>query len=81
MTTVTLNLTDELQQFVARETQAGQFNNPAGYIAALIERAKDSQARLTALLVEGLESGDPINLDAAEWGRIRREVQQRRLNG
>ncbi|QDU31080.1 hypothetical protein ETAA8_62330 [Anatilimnocola aggregata] len=78
MTNVTLNLSDELQQFVASETAAGQFDSPAGYIAALIERAKDGKEQLHAQLIEGLESGDPIQLDADEWSRIRRDIEQRR---
>jgi len=81
MTNVTLQLSDDLQQFVASEAQAGQFSGPADYIQALIERAKVGKARLANLLIEGLESGEPISLDAAEWQRIRSEVEQRRAHG
>jgi antitoxin ParD1/3/4 len=77
MTTVSLKLTEELQQFVNTQAEAGQFDGPARYIEALIERAKNGKANLEALLIEGLDSGDPVPLDAGEWSRIRRDVQQR----
>jgi hypothetical protein len=35
-----------------------------------------TEDRLEALLLEGLNSGDPTPLDAAEWKRIRDEVQK-----
>ena len=81
MTTFTLNLSPELRQFVANEARAGQFDGPEGYIEALIARAKDGKARLTELLIEGMESGEPIALDDVEWSRIRRDVQQRLAHG
>jgi hypothetical protein len=33
--------------------------------------------RLESLLLEGLDSGEPVPLDDAEWNRIRQEVHQR----
>lgn len=81
MTTVSLNLPEELQEFVNGQADAGQFDGPAGYIQALIERAKNGQDKLEALLIDGLDSGDPIPLDADEWTRIRRDVEQRLSNG
>lgn len=81
MSTVNLNLSEELQQFVNGQAEAGRFEGPAGYIEALIERAKNGNAKLEALLIEGLDSGDPIRLDADEWRRIRRDVEQRLSNG
>lgn len=81
MSTVNLNLSEELHQFVSGQAEAGQFDGPEEYIAALIERAKNGKEKLEALLIEGLESGDPIPLDADEWSRIRRDVEQRHADG
>ena len=81
MTTVNLNLSDELQQFLNNQVEAGQFNEPAEYIEALIRRAKSGKEKLDALLLEGLDSGDPVPLDAAEWNRIHHEVEQRLSHG
>ena len=81
MTPVHLNLSKELQQFVNGQVEAGQFNGPAGYIETLIERAHKGKEKLEALLIEGLDSGDPIPLDADEWSRIREDVAGRLSNG
>ncbi|MDA1051908.1 MAG: type II toxin-antitoxin system ParD family antitoxin [Planctomycetota bacterium] len=81
MTTVSVNLSEELQQFVNGQAEAGRFDGPAGYIESLIERAKSGQEKLEALLIEGLDSGDPIRLDADEWSHLRRDVEQRLSNG
>ncbi len=80
MAIVELNLSEELQQFVNGQVEAGEFDGPAGYIEALIERAKKGKEKLETLLIEGLESGDIIPLDSEEWTRIRRDVQQRLSN-
>ena len=81
MTTVNLNLSEELQQFVNGQAEAGRFGGPAEYIEALIERAKNGKEKLEDLLIGGLDSGDPIPLDPDEWSRIRRDVEQRLSNG
>ncbi len=75
MTILNLNLSPELQRFVDDQTQAGQFDGPAAYIQALIERVKNGKERLDSLLIEGLNSGDSIRLDADEWSRIRKDVE------
>jgi antitoxin ParD1/3/4 len=80
MATVNLNLSEELQQFVNSQVETGKFDGAGGYIKALIARAKDGKDRLDALLIEGLDSGDPMPLDADEWARIRKEVEQRISN-
>ena len=72
-----LNLPDELQLFVKSQVDAGQFKGPAEYIQALINRAKVGQEQLESLLIEGLDSGEAIPLDADKWKRIRQEVQLR----
>lgn len=81
MATVNLNLSEELQEFVNSQVETGQFDGASGYIEALIARAKNGKEKLEALLIEGLDSGVPIPLDADEWARIRHDVEQRISNG
>ncbi len=81
MANVKLNLPDELQQFVNGQVEAGEFDGPSAYIEALIARAKEGKEKLDELLIEGLESGEPVPLDADEWSRIRGEVTERLSNG
>lgn len=77
MASVNVNLSDDLQQFVLVQTEAGQFSGPGDYIQSLVARAKQNKESLESLLIEGLDSGDPIVLDDVEWKRIREDVAQR----
>jgi len=81
MATVTLRLTEDLQRFVEGQVERGEFEGAADYIQALIERAKRGQQNMDNLLIEGLDSGDSIPLDASEWRRIRADVKQRLSHG
>ena len=77
MADVNLNLPEDLQQFVDGQVEAGDFDGASAYIETLIARAQKGKEKLEALLIEGLDSGAPIPLDADEWGRIRGEVSHR----
>ncbi len=81
MATVNLNLTEELQKFLNGQVEAGQYDGTAAYIEALIARAKKGKEKLETLLIEGLDSGEPVPLDADQWKCIRDEVEQRLSNG
>lgn len=81
MANLELNLGEELQQFVIGQAEAGQFDGPSAYIEALICRAKAGQEKLEELLIEGLDSGEPIPLDPDQWSQIRGEVTERLSNG
>lgn len=81
MTTLNLNLSEELKQFVNRQAEAGKFDGAAAYIEALIERARNGNEKLETLLIEGLDSGEALRLDGDEWTRIRGDVAQRLDNG
>lgn len=77
MGTVNLDLPEELQQFVNSQVELGEFECASQYIEALIERAKQGKDRLESLLIDGLDSGEPITLDAEQWSGIRAEVTDR----
>ena len=81
MNQVLVNLPDDLQHFVASEVTTGNYNSPAGYIEALIARAKSARLRTDSLLAEGLDSGEQIPLDKGEWARIRADVNQQLSRG
>lgn len=77
MASVNINLPDDLQQFVLVQAQVGQFNGPSDYIKSLVALAKQNKDSLESLLEAGLDSGEPIALDALEWNGIRNEVSRR----
>ncbi len=76
-----LNLGEELQRFVNGQVEVGEFDGPSAYVVALISRAKEGKEKLEELLIEGLDSGDPIPLDDKQWSRIRGEVTERLSDG
>ncbi len=77
MAEITVNLTEDLQHFVEGQVGDGGYGDAGEYIAKLLARAKEGKQRLESLLIEGLDSGEPVSLDADEWKRIRNEVHNR----
>ena len=72
-----ISLSDRQQAFVDEQVAAGDYSDPAAYVAALIEaEAKaQAQARLEALLLAGLDS------DEEEWTEADWEALERRAAG
>lgn len=74
-----VSLPEALTDYVRRRVVEGAFSDPSDYIGVLIreDRQRQVEARLEALLLEGLDSGEPTPLDAAEWESIAQEVRER----
>lgn len=81
MASINVNLSDGLEQFVARQVEAGPFAEVSEYIESWIERDKEAKEKIDSLLIEGFDSGDPIPLDVAQWSRIHSEVSERISHG
>jgi antitoxin ParD1/3/4 len=82
MTTFTVSLPDPLGDFVNEQVARGAFATPSDYIASVVQQAHAERAelkawldnlspaaqkRLEALLIEGLDSGEPIEVDEDWW--------------
>ena len=78
-TSLTVALPEALRDYVESRVAEGAFSDPSDYVGTLIreDRKRQAEARLEALLLAGLNSGDPQPLDAAEWEAIRQEVRER----
>jgi len=76
MTTVTISLPEPLKDFVERQIASKDYGNVSEYFRTLLReaRAKEEDARLEALLVEGLASGDEIPLTQEFWKGLKREL-------
>ncbi len=77
MAEITVILPEDLKQFVDGQIDVGGYGDASEYIGKLLIRAKDGKQRLESLLIEGLDSGDPIRLDDDQWNKIRSEVHDR----
>jgi antitoxin ParD1/3/4 len=76
MTTMNISLPENLKGFIDTQVQAGGYSTSSEYIRELIraDQKKKLEQRLHSLLLEGLESGEPIPVDAAYWEAKRRQL-------
>lgn len=60
MATMNVSLPDPMKEWVEAQTQTGRYSNASDYVRDLIRRDQEraeAQARMQALITEGLESG------------------------
>lgn len=62
MTTVTISLPESLKTFIDTEVETKGYGNVSEYVRGLLRaaQARDADARLEALLLEGLASKDAV---------------------
>jgi antitoxin ParD1/3/4 len=67
MTTMNISLPENLKGFVDKQVQTGGYSTSSEYIRELIreDQKKKLEQRLSLLLLEGMQSGEPIAADAA----------------
>jgi antitoxin ParD1/3/4 len=79
MSTMNVSLPTAMKKYVRERVKAENFSNASDYIRTLIR--EDQRRRgidvLERLVAEGLNSGEGVVLDDAEWGRIRTEAKRR----
>ena len=75
MTSMNVSLPEELKEYVEARTKNG-YSTPSEYVRELIRTDQKRQAKekLDSLLLEGLNSGDPIPVDTAFWNDLRQEA-------
>ena len=78
MTTVTISLPESLKAFLERQLASKGYGNVSEYFRTLLReaQAKEEDARLEALLLEGLTSGEDIPLTKEFWGALKAEASQ-----
>ena len=78
MTSMNVSLPESLRSFAEEKAREG-FSSTSEYIRELIRRDKKQFAKekLEALLIEGLESGEPIVVTEDYWENKRQELARR----
>jgi len=78
MTTVTISLPESLKEFLNVQVQTKGYGNVSEYFRGLLREAqsKESEARLEALLLQGLEGGEDIPLTGRFWRDLKAEALQ-----
>ncbi len=78
MTSMNVSLPEQLRSFVTKRA-AGRFGSASEYVRELIreDQRRAEQERLEALLMEGLESGEPVEVTPEFWERKRQDLLAR----
>jgi antitoxin ParD1/3/4 len=76
MTTLNISLPETLQSFVEQQVAKGGYSNVSEYILHLILQEQAKAARVEALLLEGLDSGEPIEVTDDWWEQKRTQLMQ-----
>lgn len=73
-----ISLPEELKEYVEEQTQSG-YSTPSEYVRELIreDQKRRAKEKLDALLLEGLNSGDPIPAHAEFWTDLKRDAMAR----
>ena len=78
MTTVTISLPETLKTFIDEQLATKGYGNVSEYFRSLLRdaQAREEEARLEALLLEGLATGGPdIPLKRAFWTDLKAEAR------
>lgn len=79
-TSMNISLPDAMKSFVDEQVQSGGYGTASEYIRELVRRDQKerAEARLETLLLEGLESGEPIPLNEEYRKNLLRDLEARR---
>ena len=80
MTSMNITLPEPMKQFVDDQISTGSYGTASEYVRSLIreDQKRRSQDRLDALLLEGLDSGEPIEATTEFWQDLKGRIDQRR---
>lgn len=79
MASLNISLPQSLKDFVESQVSEGGYSTPSEYLRELLRNDQRRRAddRLEALLLEGLQSGEPIQITPEYWETKRRQLIER----
>jgi antitoxin ParD1/3/4 len=77
--TMNIALPETMKEFVLQQVTEGGYSTASEYVRELIrvDQKRKAGQRLDALLLEGLEGGNPAPLTKKDWNDLRAQVQAR----
>lgn len=78
MTSVTISMPESLKQFLDQEVETKGYGNVSEYIRGLLReaQAKSADAKLQALLLEGLSSGPATEVSEEFWKELKVDARE-----
>ncbi len=79
MASLNISLPQSLKDYVEDQVSACGYSTPSEYLRDLVrqDQKRSSEDRLEALLLEGLNSGNPIDITPEYWEQKRRQLMDR----
>ena len=79
MTTVNISLPDSMRDFINEQLEKGGYSTTSEYIRLLIRQdlEKVQKSRIEKLLLEGLDSGETIEITDEWWEQKRTQLLER----
>ncbi len=79
METMNIALPETMKQFVQDRVAEGGYSSVSEYVRELIrsDQKRKNEERVDALLLEGLDSGEPIPVTAEYWDEKKRRLIER----
>lgn len=79
MSTLNISLPQSMRAFVDERVASGGYSTASEYIRELVREDQKRRAaeRLDALLLEGLDSGKPVEVTDEWWARKKAELTKR----
>jgi antitoxin ParD1/3/4 len=76
MTTMTISIPEPLKGFVQKQMKSKGFGNVSEYFRTLLRKAQEEEAdaKLQALLLDGLNSGKDIEVTREFWKDLKTEA-------
>jgi len=80
--TIHVELPEAAQSFVEEQVASGRFSDASDFIANLVEQARlhATQEHVERLLLEGLDSGPPIEM-GNDWWRLKADEWAKKYAG
>lgn len=79
METMNIALPESMKQFVQERVSEGGYSSVSEYVRELIraDQKRRAEERIDALLLEGLDSGEPISVTKDYWEAKKRRLAER----
>ena len=78
MTSLNISLPQSLKDFVEEQVKAGGYSTPSEYLRELLrqDQKRRAQEKLEAMLLEGINSGPPIEVTPEFWEQKRKLIRK-----